>query len=399
MIGTGATLRPLVVVVTPHLALAALMQAVPVLAPAFTAAKGLPPEAVGLISGLVGLGSLWFYAASGALMPALGAVRALRLACLGGALAVAAMAAGPVWLIGLGAPLLGICYAVTTPAGSEILARHTPQRLWGALFSLRMASVPAGGALAGVLGGTLASLWDWRAGIAALILPALLAAGCLHRAARGLGEPPPRRRLSAAAVLAPANLLTPFRSLGANPGLGRLALASLGLAAVQTSTFTFLTTWLNAGAGIGLALAGSLFATCQLASVAGRILAGALTTRLPLRPVLIGLALLSGASALMLAGLRPGLPGWLLTAGAVLIGASVASWNGLFLAEVARAARDPEVATATAAATFFTFLGFALAPPAFAAVSALWGFPFAYRCAAAGALAATLVLALPPRRG
>ena len=47
------------IVFLPQLSLAAINHGVLVLAPIITASSGLPPEAVGIIGGLSGLGAVW----------------------------------------------------------------------------------------------------------------------------------------------------------------------------------------------------------------------------------------------------------------------------------------------------------------------------------------------------
>ena len=68
---TKTLIFPFLVVFLPQLALATVNHGVMVLAPLFTAAAKLPPEAVGLIGGLGGLGSVWCCSNS-VILPSLG---------------------------------------------------------------------------------------------------------------------------------------------------------------------------------------------------------------------------------------------------------------------------------------------------------------------------------------
>jgi MFS family permease len=376
--GLRALLLPMAVVIAPQTTLAAVQHSLSVLGPEITRAGGLPPEGVGLIGGLVHAGAVWFFAASGAVMGPLGPVRALTAACVLSAAAATAILTGFAPLMLLAAPLIGFAYAATAPAGSEILAAATPKRLWGALFSIRMAGVPAGGALAGVVAAGLAATVSWRAGLAAMAaLPLvcalfLLAAGGPWRSA---GRAWPRL----AAVLSPGNLATPFRLLRRTPQLRALTVASLGFAAAQSAAFTFLTTYLTQSVGLTLALAGALFATMQGASFVGRIAVGLAADRLGARgAVLSALGVLSALATASMTLAAPDTPAPLLFLGAAFAGVSIATWNGLFLAEIAAVARADEVSTATSAATFFTFLGYMAAPLAFATVASLFGYREAY---------------------
>lgn len=393
----GLTL-PFAIVFVPQMALATIQHGMGVLAPAVTQAAGLPPEAVGLIGGLAGLGSVWLFAASGAVIPVMGAVRALILACLLGAGAAALFLTAQPAVIFLAAPLAGFAYGITAPAGSQLLARHIPKRLWGTAFSLRMAGVPAGGAIAGIAGAGLAASVAWQAGLVAILLPALAGGLFLTLRAGAFREAGRTHWPRLAALLTPRNLAQPFATLQAMPGLPLLAFASLGFAAAQASSFVFLTTYLTDGLGLSLALAGSLFATMQVASFLGRIGIGLVADRVgSVRWVLVILGLASAIGVLALAQARADMPVSVLFAGAAAIGASVATWNGLFLAEVARAAGDGDVAAATSAATFFTFIGYATTPPAFAALALGLGYRTAYLSAAVCVLVAAAALAW--RRG
>jgi MFS family permease len=385
---------PFLVVTLPQLSLAAAQHGVSVLAPEITAAAGMAPESIGLIGGLVGLGSVWFFAASGAVIPVLGAVRALTVACFGAVAALALFAFAAPWLIFLAAPFVGFAYAVTAPAGSQILAAHAPRHLWGTLFSLRMAGVPTGGFIAGFAGAGLAAAVAWQAGLAAVALPALLCGVFLIFAAGPLRGARPERRVRLREVLAPANLAKPLRVVLGTPGLALLTFSSLGFAAVQGSTFTFLTTYLTDGLGLSLATAGGLFATMQAASVLGRIGAGVLADRVgSVRVMIVVLGLASATGAVLLAQARGDMSPFLLYGGAVLIGASVATWNGLFLAGMAATAAPDRVSEVTAAATFFTFISYTLTPPLFGRLAVGVGYRGAYLAAALCVLAAAIAVA------
>ena len=392
-LGLRGLLRPMAVVIAPQTTLAAVQHSLSVLGPEITRAGGLPPEAVGLIGGLVHAGAVWFFAASGAVMGPLGPARALTAACLLSAAAAGLMLIGFAPLMLLAAPLIGFAYAATAPAGSEILAAATPKRLWGALFSIRMAGVPAGGALAGVLAAGLAASVSWRAGLAAMAALPLLCALFLLAAARpwrGAGRDGPR----VAAVLSPANLATPFRVLRDLPALRALTIASLGFAAAQSAAFTFLTTYLTRDVGLTLALSGALFATMQGASFVGRIAVGLAADRLAARgAVLATLGALSAIATGLTAAASATTPTAALFVGAAVVGACVATWNGLFLAEIAASAPPDAVSAATSAATFFTFVGYMAAPLAFAGIAGAWGYDTAYLATSLCVLASAVRLA------
>ena len=396
---TKSLIFPFLVVFLPQLALATVNHGVMVLAPLFTAAAKLPPEAVGLIGGLGGLGSVWCFASNSVILPSLGPMRALIFGCLLASTAVLAFTFAQAWLIYLAAPLVGFGYAITAPAGSQLLARHTPKERWGTLFSLRMAGVPAGGAIAGIIGAGIAATYDWRLALVVILLPSLLCAGFLAVARHHLPDLPPKSRFRPLQIFNPALVISPFRVLTRIPGLGLMTMSSIGFAAVQGAVFTFLTTYLTHEIGLSILLAGGLYASMQLASFVGRIGIGFLadwvgSTHL----VLAILGFCSALAVVLLMLMSQAMPVALLFLMAMLVGVSIATWNGLFLAEVSRVGADHDVSEATAASTFFTFISYMLSPPLFGLVVLYAGYDAAFGLVGIVVLIAAIGLLLAGRR-
>lgn len=371
----------------PQVALSAVQMGLPVLAPALVAGLGLAPEMVGPIGGCIGLGSIWMFAANHSITPVLGPVRALALAGLLAVVGVALVVSG--WIPGIlvGAVFIGFAYAVTAPAGSQILSTHVPRPWWGTVFSIRQAGVPLGGAIAGLLGTGVAVIYGWQAGLLCLaVLPALCIAlpRLVPTTFRGGANGDPFR---AADLIHPSILARPFATLRAMPHLKALTLASLGFATVQGSVFAFFTTYMIDGLGLGLAFAGTLFAVMQVASFSGRIGAGFVADRIgSLRLVLLAMSLAAATACLILSLLQADWSIPVLVVVAVFIGATAATWNGLFLAEIARCVPQDQVSAATAGVTFFTFVAYMLTPPSFALLVYLFDYQFAYCVSACAAL-------------
>jgi hypothetical protein len=79
-------------------------------------------------------------------------------------------------------------------------------------------------------------------------------------------------------------------------------------------------------------------------------------------------------------------------------GFAAASWNGVYLAEVARVSPREAVGSVTAGSTFFVFIGYVIGPSAFATIVRHTGdYTLAFLLTAAMPLTATAVLALNPR--
>jgi MFS family permease len=388
-----ATLAAFNVVFISLIGASTLMLSFGVLAPMMMASAGMPPAAYGLIAGASGLGSVWLYTANSAFTLPLGPVRALIAGVAIGVAGAALIATGFYALMIVGALLVGFSYATTSPAGSQILAENTPPRLRNRMFSFRQAGVPLGGAIAGIGGSAIAAQYGWRVALAAIVAFLLVASVPLLLAPRRFnGEPRGRFRLSA--LFALANLRQPFVTIAAIPGLRLVAFGSIGFATVQGTLNAFFVTYLANGLGYDLKLAGFLYALNQLTSVAGRVIFGFVadwvrSTRL----VLCWLAVMSSASAVAIASLGADWSAPTLAAVAIVSGLSVATWNGLWVAEVA-ALSPGRVSEATAGATFFLFGTYVVVPPVAGLVITWFGYRTAFALAAICVLMAGAALAL-----
>jgi len=399
MYSTSRSLAALVVALLPMVGLATLHLGLPVLAPLLMAEAGQPAAAFGWISGAAGLGSVWFYTANHAMTPSLGPVRTLQVGVLVAVAGTLLILTGNWTAMLVGAVLAGFGYATTTPAGSQILADRTPREQWGMLFSLRQAGVPLGGVIAGALGSLIVVAYGWRLALAAILAVAVTTGLALLFVPRSWNDARPRQAFRLAEIFAPANVGRPFALVIRSPALLQIALACAGFAAVQGTTIAFLVTYLNVGLGFELVLAGQLFAIMQASSVVGRIVLGFLADRLGSpRIVLKVLALMSAGSAGLLATVDATWSTSALFTVAAVVGFSIATWNGLYLAEVASLVPPAEVSEATAGTTFFVFLTYMVTPPIQGLVIMTVGYGAAFLFAAVLALAAGVVLMLPVRK-
>ncbi|MFM9942537.1 MAG: MFS transporter [Hyphomicrobiaceae bacterium] len=379
----------------PLMALATLQNGLPVMAPALMQAAGMRPETFGWVGGAMGLGSVWLYMANAAFTTSLGPLRATQVAAAIAVIGVLLVLTGWFPLMLLGGLLVGFGYATMTPAGTQILADHTPRARRSTLFSIRQAGMPAGGAIAGLVGSTLVLAFGWRVALGGLALLVALVVPCLALAPSALNGPAERRsRFRLSRLVDPTNLGAPFRCIAGSPELRRLSAACIGFAVVQGTVNTFLVTYVTAGLGLTLTLAGALFATMQTSSVIGRMFLGFVADYMGSpRPVLQCLSVMSAASVLLLATLGADWSSWQLYAALAFTGMSISTWNGLYLAEVANLAPD-NVSEATASTTFFVFATYMVTPPIMALIITLAGYRAAFALAAAGALCAGLLLTI-----
>lgn len=395
-LGKASLIEPFLVSTVPLIGLAILQNALPVFAPVLMQAAQAPPEAFGWVGGALGLGSVWLYMANAAFTGALGPVRALQVASVIAIAGALLALTGTFPLIVLGGLLIGFGYAATTPSGSQILADNTPARYRGSLFSLRQAGVPLGGVIAGAGGGWLTARIGWQAAFAIIIAIAVLLCLVVAITPRRYNESRPRRSFRFAGMFALTNLIQPFRTVRATPGMTRFTAASTGFAAVQVASTAFFVTYLTDGLGLGLAFSGTLFATMQASSVLGRIVFGLVADRLGSpRPVLVVLAVLSCLSSLLIAAMQPDWTTFQLFSTVLLAGLSIATWNGLYLAEVANMAPD-NVAEATAGTTFFVFATYMATPPIAGLGIVLLGYRAVFAIVAVAALTSAFILKMGP---
>src|SRR5262249_24863248 len=137
---------------------------------------------------------------------------------------------------------------------------------------------------------------------------------------------------------------------------------------------TYLVTSLVTNFGMSLPAAGFVFAITQVTGVFGRVLLGWVSDTLSSAGAgLQGGGGRPGAAPPAPAVASPAWPFWAHCLLAGIAGVTVTSWNGLQLAEIARAAPRNLIAETTAGATVVVFLGYVFGPSAFAMLVAATG--------------------------
>ena len=358
-------------------------QTIPVVAPVMTAELGIAPERVGNLASLNTLGAILFLLFGTPFVAALGPARMLQWGVLVGAGAMALAASGAVWLLPVAALLMGIGYGPTGPASSRILQETAPPRHRMLIFSIKQAGAPAGGALAGLVAAPVAAIWGWQP---ALWLAAGigLVAALLLAPLRGRLDVAPARPVPLREAFTLRRLGAPLTALRLHPVLPPLTLLAFAFAALQGSLMTFTVTWLVETEGMALAAAGTVFALMQAAGVLGRLVLGWAADRTgeATRSLAVHGMVAAGLSAVFVLA-APGAAWGVVLLLSFLCGFASASWNGIFLAEVARVSPPDRVAEASSGAIMLCFLGYLLAPTVFAmAVAATggWTWPFLGAC-------------------
>jgi len=357
-----------------QLASALLNSSVMVSAPLITAAAGVPVDRIGYYASLQTIGTMWFLMSGGALLRRFGPLRMLQAGLLLSALAITLITTAWWPLILLAGLISGIGYGPLPPSSGEILARYAPANRRGLVFSVKQAGVPVGQALGGLIVPAIALAIDWRAGIAAAILFLVATMAMTQRWRDEIDADRDRAaRISLTDVLSLRQFAAPLRGMRLAPDLPGLTFAGFAFAMAQTCFFSFFVPYLTADLLLGVAAAGFAYAVLQVFGAIGRVGAGWWADRRSGRVTLIWLAAGATAALLVTAALGPATPWPLLLLAAAFIGISAVSWNGVYLSELAAIVPREKVGEATAASTFFSFIGYAVGPASFSAIVQLSG--------------------------
>ena len=366
-------------------------QAVPTVGPLLTRATGLAPERIGNLASLNYLGTVAFLACGGPILARLGPVRTLQAGAVmaAAALAIAAIGWWPALVVaGLA---LGIGYGPSPPAGSRILARSSPPEHRTLIFSVKQAGAPAGGALAGLIVAPVAGWLGWQAALLVAGVIGLATAAIIERVRATLDvEREPGRSIHPRVLFHWRNLVSAASVLRSDRSLTSLTALAISFAMVQGCLFSFTVTYL-VQKGFPLGEAGTAYAAMQAAGVFARIFLGWFADRTG-RPAanLTGQAYVAALTVALFALLPAGAGLGLAAAAAACCGFFAASWNGIFMAEVARLAPPERIADATSGSTMFIFLGYVVAPSAFSLLVSWtrdWRIPFLLIAAQLAAMA------------
>jgi MFS family permease len=359
-----AELGTLVGLVTGVQALATFaVLALATLAPRAAVSFGVGPELIGYQISLVYVASAMLSIFAGLFVRRHGAAATSCCAVLISALGLAGLASGHIAIALLASVTIGLGYGLTNPAASHLLWRFGPSRRRNLIFAVKQTGVPIGGMLAALLLPSLSERVGWQA--------SLLIGATLHvvvglmlwlRRRRWDDDRDPNARIQGA-------LFDSLRMVMAVPKLRALAIMGFGFASSQLCLLSFTMTMLVEELGWTLVAAGGFAALMQIGGVAGRI-AWSLIADYTGRgiEVLITIGVASAACALLLTSLTVAWPALALAALLFAFGFCLVGWNGLYMAEVARAVRPENVSLATGGVLVFSFAGIVLGPAAFATV-------------------------------
>jgi nitrate/nitrite transporter NarK len=234
-------------------------------------------------------------------------------------------------------------------------------------MSVKQSGVPLGGAFAGLIVPPVAIWGGWQLSLIVVAVLSLVAAVAVQpwRARLDAGRDVTRMP-TLANLFSPSNLTAPFAVIRQNPIMYRVSFAGFCFACVQGCLLTFFVTQLTTEIGYTLAVAGAAFSAMQFSGTFARVIMGWLADKMGGPRALILLAILSSIMIFVVSRIAPGWPVWLVTLIGLVVGTTSTSWNGVYLAEIARLAPKGKVGDATAGSTILTFSGYLLAPMVFA---------------------------------
>ena len=364
---------------------------IPAVAPEVARHLAIPPAWVGFFISIVyGVGIL-----SALLSPrmihAYGAVRVNQGVMLATLAMLLVAAAGHVWAVALGAALMGLAYGATAPASTHMLVPLTPPRVMNVVLSLRQIGVPLGGVLAGLVMPPLTLLLGWQTSLLIEIVPVLLLLILLERVRASWD-----RRPSRADPAVPRT--APFHLLKASSPLRRLSAAVFVFSGLQLCFIVFMTTHLTTVIGLDLVPAGQMLAAYQISGVVSRPIWGWMADRLlAARWLLVIQSTIMCAAAVTAAHFSSDTSTSLVLMMAIAGGATASGYTGIAYGEFARIGGANRT-EATGLGAAFMFSGVLVLPSLMSlAVIHLGGYVLAYTSIGMAALAAGLLLALPPR--
>ena len=363
---------------------------------------GFSPAGIGLAASIAFAASALAAPLVGPLMQALGAVTALRVGVLGGALSLSAIA-GVVnsWLgLALCLGVAGVMNSTTQTAANLAIAEHGASQRDGLAFGIKQGAVPLGTTLAGLAVPLFTAVLGWRWAFVAAAVVAVALAAAMPRFILGRNRPRVRRSR---------------RGGQSRPAGGRvdwpiLALVTGGAFFASGSALALSVYFVEYAVTVGWreGPAGTLLAASSILGVSVRVLAGWWIDRRHDAPVPESALVPAG---LLMAGGVPGL--LLLIAGetwppALVIGAPLMlgigwSWAGLMHYSIVSLNRGAS-AVATGVLLFGVFGGGVVIPSVLGLIaertsySVAWGVAAAAVSLAAGAFLTAHGLLLRRRR-
>ena len=259
--------------------------------------------------------------------------------------------------------LLGVPVATSTPAGSKAVAGWFPDRERGMAMGVRQTGIPLGGTIGALTLPAMGLVFGWRWALSLVGVVTILA-GLMVLVCYKEPERPP-----AAGGGAPAGGL---KDIVRRSEIWAAAFYAAVLAGCQWCYISYIELYLTENVFYPLVFAAQLLAVGQACGGAGRIVFGIVSDRVFFGrrvPVLVMLGVLGVAAGVATALLSPGLPVWLVALVVSLLGLGAMSWQGLYLALVAKIAGTRVAGVAIGMTNTVAFVGVVVLPPVFGSIA------------------------------
>lgn len=348
------------------------------------ASLGVATHFIGYQVSLIYAAGVFFSLLATSMVKRWGAARVGQLALFAAGFGYLGLASGTITGIVLASILIGVGYALNNPSSSHILAKLVPAHRRNLVFSIKQAGVPLGGVLAALAIPPLANTLGWQASLALFALLPL---------ALGLVYQIPRQRWDqdrSPQVKIGRGIIRGQRTVWQIPRLRTLAVLGLLYSAMQLSISTFMVAMLIEEFGWNLLQAAGVAAAVQASGAIGRVFWGMVADKVG--SGFLVLAIIGGLTAAAVLWFWTLAPAPIIgVAFIVLSGFTGNGWNGVLLAETAKASPGP--GTLTGEVLAYTFLGVMLGPSLFALIYGFFGnfiatyLLFAALCAFGGVMA------------
>ena len=259
--------------------------------------------------------------------------------------------------------LLGIPVATSTPAGSKAVAGWFPDRERGMAMGVRQTGIPLGGTIGALTLPAMGLVFGWRWALS-LVGVVNIMAGMLVLVCYKEPDRPP-----AAGGAAPVGGL---RDIVRRSDIWAAAFYAAVLSGCQWCYISYIELYLTENILYPLVFAAHLLALGQTCGGTGRIVFGIVSDRVFFGrrvPVLVMLSVLGTAAGAATAWMSPGMPAWLVALVVMLFGLGTMSWQGLYLALVARIAGARVAGVAIGLTNTVAFAGVVVLPPIFGAIA------------------------------
>ncbi|MCP2268130.1 putative arabinose efflux permease, MFS family [Actinokineospora diospyrosa] len=347
------------------------------LGPVLVAEFGLAQWHLGaLVAGGFGVAAVLSLPA-GALVDRVGAGRSLvGLFVVGAAVLGVIVVAPSAWVVAVGVALGGVPQALANPATNKVILAVVEPAHRGRVTGWKQSGVQVGAFVAGVPLAAIASIVDWRWGVAAL---ALLCLAVAPVARMPVPHSPPKAGGGELGSRVPA-----------------LAVFSLALGFGLASVNTYFVLYGVDRLGLSAPVAAWLIAVMGVLGIAGRVLWSGAAGRADDSASVLPVLALGAAGSIAVVAVADALP-WLVWVGAVGVGVFAVSGNAVSMVAVMRAVPPASAGRAAAVASAGFFGGFALGPPLTGLVLHAAGYPWLWVCVGAAFLAAAAVAVMITR--